>query len=48
VHQHVKDKDEVIDDVHLTPYRLNLAKIGFDYMKMFIYVTQTLVATTIM
>lgn len=29
VHQHVKDKDEVIDDVHLTPYRLNLAKIGF-------------------
>ena len=29
VHQHVKDKDEVIDDVHLTPYRLNLAKLGF-------------------
>lgn len=29
VRQHVKDKDEVIDDVHLTPYRLNLAKIGF-------------------
>lgn len=28
-HKHVKDKDEVIDDVHLTPYRLNLAKIGF-------------------
>lgn len=27
--QHVKDKDEVIDDVHLTPYRLNLAKLGF-------------------
>ena len=29
VNMHVKDKDEVIDDVHLTPYRLNLAKIGF-------------------
>ena len=27
--QHVKDKDEIIDDAHLTPYRLNLAKIGF-------------------
>lgn len=27
--QHVKDKDEVVDDVHLTPYRLNLAKLGF-------------------
>lgn len=27
--RHVKDKDEIIDDVHLTPYRLNLAKIGF-------------------
>ena len=29
VKQHVKDKDEIINDVHLTPYRLNLAKIGF-------------------
>lgn len=29
VHQHVKDKDEIIDGVHLTPYRLNLAKLGF-------------------
>ncbi|MCF0184914.1 MAG: DEAD/DEAH box helicase [Bacteroidaceae bacterium] len=29
LHQHVKDNDEVIDDIHLTPYRLNLAKIGF-------------------
>lgn len=29
LHLHVKDKDEIIDDVHLTPYRLNLAKIGF-------------------
>ena len=29
VKQHVKDKDEVVNDVHLTPYRLNLAKIGF-------------------
>ena len=29
VNQHVKDNDEIIDDVHLTPYRLNLAKIGF-------------------
>lgn len=27
--QHVKDKDEIVDDVHLTPYRLNLAKLGF-------------------
>ena len=26
---HVKDKDEVIDGVHLTPYRLNLSKLGF-------------------
>lgn len=26
---HVKDKDEVIDDVHYTPYRLNIAKLGF-------------------
>ena len=26
---HVKDKDEIVDDVHLTPYRLNLAKVGF-------------------
>ncbi len=26
---HVKDNDEIINDVHLTPYRLNLAKIGF-------------------
>jgi DEAD/DEAH box helicase domain-containing protein len=29
VHQHVKDRDEIIDDVHLTPYRLNLARLGF-------------------
>lgn len=29
VGQQVKDKDEVIDDVHLTPYRLNLARLGF-------------------
>lgn len=29
LHHHVKDKDEVIDDVHFTPYRLNLAKLGF-------------------
>lgn len=29
LHQHVKDRDEVIDDVHLTPYRLNLARLGF-------------------
>ena len=29
VHCHVKDKDEVIDGVHLTPYRLNLSKLGF-------------------
>ncbi len=29
VKTHVKDKDEIIDDVHLTPYRLNLAKLGF-------------------
>lgn len=28
-HQHVKDKDIIIDDVHLTPYRLNLSKLGF-------------------
>ncbi|KWW29935.1 MAG: Distinct helicase family with a unique C-terminal domain including a metal-binding cysteine cluster [bacterium P3] len=27
--QHVKDKDEIVNDIHLTPYRLNLAKIGF-------------------
>jgi len=27
--QHVKDNDEIIDEVHLTPYRLNLAKLGF-------------------
>ena len=26
---HVKDKDEVIDGVHLTPYRLNLSNLGF-------------------
>lgn len=25
----VKDKDDVQDDVHLTPYRLNFAKLGF-------------------
>jgi hypothetical protein len=25
----VKDKDIVVDDVHLTPYRLNLSKLGF-------------------
>lgn len=29
VRQQVKDKDEVINDVHFTPYRLNLAKLGF-------------------
>jgi hypothetical protein len=29
IHQHVKDKDIVVDDVHLTPYRLNLSKLGF-------------------
>lgn len=29
VSQHVKDKDEIIDDTYLTPYRLNLARIGF-------------------
>ena len=29
VRQHVKDKDEIIDDVHLTPYRLNLSRLGF-------------------
>lgn len=29
IHHQVKDKDEVIDDIHLTPYRLNLAKLGF-------------------
>ena len=29
LHQHVKDKDEVIDGVHLTPYRLNLARLSF-------------------
>ena len=29
VRRQVKDKDEVKDDVHLTPYRLNLAKLGF-------------------
>ena len=28
-HQQMKDNDEVIDDIHLTPYRLNLAKLGF-------------------
>ena len=29
VMQHVKDKDEVKDGVHYTPYRLNLANLGF-------------------
>ena len=29
LHQHVRDKDDVKDDVHIPPYRLNLAKIGF-------------------
>lgn len=29
VRQHVKDKDEVVDDVHLTPFRLNLARMAF-------------------
>jgi len=29
VRQQVKDKDEIIDDVHLTPYRLNLSRLGF-------------------
>ena len=29
IHHQVKDKDKVIDDIHLTPYRLNLAKLGF-------------------
>ena len=29
VRQQVKDKDEIINDVHFTPYRLNLAKLGF-------------------
>ncbi len=28
VGQQVKDRDEIIDGVHLTPYRLNLAKMG--------------------
>ena len=28
VGQQVKDRDEVIDGVHLTPYRLNLARMG--------------------
>ena len=29
VKQQVKDKDEIINEVHFTPYRLNLAKLGF-------------------
>ena len=29
LHLHVRDKDDVKDDVHIPPYRLNLAKIGF-------------------
>ena len=29
VRRQVKDKDEIINDVHFTPYRLNLAKLGF-------------------
>lgn len=29
IHHQVKDKDEVINDIPLTPYRLNLAKLGF-------------------
>lgn len=29
LHKQVKDKDEVKDGVHFTPYRLNLAKLGF-------------------
>lgn len=33
VHQHTKDKDIVIDDAHLTPYRLNLANLGFKLYK---------------
>ncbi len=33
--QQVKDKDEVKDGVHLTPYRLNLSKLGF---KLYEYV----------
>ena len=33
VRQHTKDKDIVIDDAHLTPYRLNLANLGFKLYK---------------
>lgn len=29
LNQQVKDKDEIINDVHHTPYRLNLSKLGF-------------------
>lgn len=29
IHHQVKDKDEVINDIPLTPHRLNLAKLGF-------------------
>lgn len=29
LHKQVKDKDEIKDGVHFTPYRLNLAKLGF-------------------
>ena len=29
IHSHVKDKDEITDGVHSTPYRLNLRNLGF-------------------
>ena len=29
LHQQVKDRDEIVDDVHLTPFRLNLSRLGF-------------------
>lgn len=29
LNQQVKDKDEIINDIHHTPYRLNLTKLGF-------------------
>ena len=29
IHSHVKDKDEITDGVHSTPYRLNLKNLGF-------------------
>lgn len=46
VRQHVKDRDEIIDGEHFTPYRLNLAKLGFKlYDEIYLCDTNTSIGT---